>query len=365
LSTGIDMDPMQKLGRLISRVGPPDAAYHDAARRRLNSLTKPRGSLGALEDLAAQIAGIRGEVIPRMKDKAIIIMAADHGVTARGVSLYPQEVTRQMALNFAAGGAAINVLARMAGARVVIVDMGVKGGLPSYEGIVCKMIEFGTGDMSAGPAMSRAQAINSLLAGAEIIENELKAGLDIVGTGDMGIGNTTSASAITAAITGKTAREVTGRGTGIGDEQLEHKIKIIEQSLAVNRPDPTDAIGVLEKVGGFEIGGLAGAMIAGAANRIPVVIDGFISGAAALIAAGICPPIKNHLIAAHLSAERGHASCLKHLGLRPLLELDLRLGEGTGAALGIFLAECSINLMRDMATFQGAGVSDIPGEDTA
>jgi len=360
-----EMNAEAKLKKLINRVGPPDSAFREAARRRLNSLTKPRGSLGVLEEVAAQIAGIRGEVIPSMKDKAIIIMAADHGVTARGVSLYPQEVTRQMALNFASGGAAINVLARMAGARVVIVDMGVKGGLPSYEGIVCKMVDFGTADMSAGPAMSRAQAISSLLAGAETVENELAAGLDIIGTGDMGIGNTTSASAITAAMTGKAASEVTGRGTGIDDEQLEHKIKIIEQSLAVNRPDPADAIGVLEKVGGFEIGGLAGAMIAGAANRIPVVIDGFISGAAALIAAGICPQARQYMIAAHLSAERGHASCLKHLELRPLLDLDLRLGEGTGAALGIFLAECSINLMRDMATFEGAGVSDIPGEGAA
>ncbi|MCX5993046.1 MAG: nicotinate-nucleotide--dimethylbenzimidazole phosphoribosyltransferase [Chloroflexi bacterium] len=358
------MNDRQKLEHLVSRVGPPDAASREAARLRLNSLTKPRGSLGALEDLAAQIAGIRGETIPSIKDKVIILMAADHGVVTRGVSLYPQEVTRQMVLNFAAGGAAINVLARMAGARVVIVDMGIKGGLPSYQGIVCKMIDFGSADMSAGAAMSRDQAINSLLAGAEVFENELANGLDILGTGDMGIGNTTSASAITAAMTGKAAREVTGRGAGIGDGQLDHKINVIEQALAVNRPDPADAVGVLEKVGGFEIGGLAGAMLAGAANRIPVVIDGFISGAAALIAAGICPQIKHYLIAAHLSAERGHAACLKQIGLRPLLELDLRLGEGTGAALGIFLAECSINLMREMATFEGAGVSDITREVT-
>ncbi|MBN1691008.1 MAG: nicotinate-nucleotide--dimethylbenzimidazole phosphoribosyltransferase [Dehalococcoidia bacterium] len=354
------MDASAKLQRLIDRIRPPDESFQEAARRRLNSLTKPRGSLGALEDLAVQLAGIRGEAIPRIRHKAIITMAADHGVAARGVSLYPQEVTSQMALNFAAGGAAINVLSHMVGARVVIVDMGIKGGLPSYEGILCKMIDFGTADMSAGPAMSREQAIDSLLSGAEVLENELAAGLDIVGAGDMGIGNTTSASAITAAITGATVREVTGRGTGIGDEQLEHKIEIIEQALAVNRPDPADALGVLEKVGGFEIGGLAGVLIAGAANRIPVVIDGFISGAAALIAAVICPQIKNHLIAAHLSAEKGHAACLKHLGLRPLLELDLRLGEGTGAALGIFLAECAISVMRDMSTFEGAGVSDIP-----
>ena len=286
-------------------------------------------------------------------------MAADHGVTAQGVSLYPAEVTRQMVLNFLAGGAAINVLSRMIGARVIIVDMGVRGGLPATDGITCKMIDFGTKDMSTGPAMTRKQAMDCLVAGIEIVEREIKSGLDILGTGDMGIGNTTSASAITAVVTGQTVSEITGRGTGIDDAQLAHKIRIIEQSLTVNKPDPADAMDVLAKVGGFEIGGLAGAMLAAAANHMPVVIDGFISGAAALLAAGICPAARDYMIASHLSAEKGHAACLRHLGLEPLLKLNLRLGEGTGAALGIFLAESSVNLLREMATFSEAGVSDI------
>jgi len=327
--------------------------------QRQDRLTKPRGSLGRLEELSIQIAGITAQPIPRLKHKAILTMAADHGVTAQGVSLYPAEVTRQMVLNFLAGGAAINVLSRMIGARVIIVDMGVRGGLPAIDGITCKMIDFGTKDMSTGPAMTREQAMNCLVAGVEIVEQEIKAGLDILGTGDMGIGNTTSASAITAVVTGQIVSEITGRGTGIDDAQLAHKIRIIDQSLTVNKPDPADAIDILAKVGGFEIGGLAGAMLAAAANHVPVVIDGFISGAAALLAARICPEARDYMIASHLSAEKGHAACLRHLGLEPLLKLNLRLGEGTGAALGIFLAESSVNLLREMATFSEAGVSDI------
>ena len=327
--------------------------------QRQDRLTKPRGSLGALEGLSIRIAGITTEPIPRLKHKAILTMAADHGVTAQGVSLYPAEVTRQMVLNFLAGGAAINVLSRMIGARVIIVDMGVRGGLPAIDGITCKMIDFGTKDMSTGPAMTREQAMNCLVAGVEIVEQEIKAGLDILGTGDMGIGNTTSASAITAVVTGQIVSEITGRGTGIDDAQLAHKIRIIDQSLTVNKPDPADAIDILAKVGGFEIGGLAGAMLAAAANHVPVVIDGFISGAAALLAARICPEARDYMIASHLSAEKGHAACLRHLGLEPLLKLNLRLGEGTGSALGIFLAESSVNLLREMATFSEAGVSDI------
>jgi len=350
---------MNTLDTIIKKVQPLDTAAMDMARQRQDQLTKPRGSLGKLEELSVQIAGIRGHPLPQLEKKAIITMAADHGVTARGVSLYPQEVTRQMVLNFVAGGAAINVLSRMVGARVVIVDMGVCGGLPASLGIISKKIASGTRDMCSGPAMTRTQAVNSLQAGIEIIENEKKNGLDILGTGDMGIGNTTSASAITAVMTCKPPSIVTGRGTGINDEQLAHKIQAIELALDINKPDPSDAIDVLSKVGGFEIGGLAGAMIAGAAHRIPVVIDGFISGSAALIAAGICPQIKDYLIASHLSVEKGHVACLEYLGLAPVLDLNMRLGEGTGAALGIFLAEASVNLLRQMATFSEASVSDI------
>jgi nicotinate-nucleotide--dimethylbenzimidazole phosphoribosyltransferase len=350
---------MNTIEKIIRRITPLDAKAMELARQRQDRLTKPRGSLGRLEELSIQIAGITTQPIPRLKHKAILTMAADHGVAAQGVSLYPAEVTRQMVLNFMEGGAAINVLSRMIGARVIIVDMGVRGGLPAGGGITCRPIAPGTKDMSTGPAMTRRQALDCLLAGIEIVEMEIKNGLDILGTGDMGIGNTTSAGAITAVITGHTVSEVTGRGTGIDDAQLAHKIKIIEQSLSLNRPDAADAIDVLAKVGGFEIGGLAGAMLAAAANRIPVVIDGFISGAAALIAAGICPPARDYIIASHLSAEKGHAACLRRLKLEPILKLNLRLGEGTGAALGIFLAEAAVNLLRDMATFSEAGVSDI------
>jgi nicotinate-nucleotide--dimethylbenzimidazole phosphoribosyltransferase len=350
---------MTRLENIINAIMPLDAAAMEKARHRQDQLTKPRGSLGTLEKLSIQIAGIRREPIPQLKNKAIITMAADHGVASRGVSLYPQEVTTQMVLNFLQGGAAINVLSRSIGARVIVVDMGVAGQLPVSDGLICKMIDRGTRDMCSGPAMTRKQAIDSIEAGIDIVENEVKRGLDIVGTGEMGIGNTTAASAIISVIAGQPVAEVTGRGTGIGDGQLEHKIKMIELALSINKPDLKDAIDVLTKVGGFEIGGLAGAILAAAANHIPVVVDGFISGSAAIIAAGICPAAKDYMIAAHLSVERGHAVCLKYLGLDPLLDLDMRLGEGTGAALGIFLADAAVNLLAQMATFPEAGVSDI------
>lgn len=350
---------MESLERVMKDVKPLDSAAMAKARQRQDQLTKPRGSLGSLENLAIQIAGMQGKPIPEIKDKVILVMAADHGVATEGVSLYPQEVTRQMVLNFLKGGAAINILARTINARVLIVDMGVSGGFPATNGLICKMIDFGTHNIYSGPAMSRTQAIDSLQAGVELVENELKNGLDILGTGDMGIGNTTSASSIIAAITGEPVSRITGRGTGLANEQLTHKIKVIEKALEINKPDPHDAIDVLSKIGGFEIGGLAGAMIACAAHRIPVVIDGFISGSAALIATRICPQIKDYLIASHLSAENGHAVCLQFLGLQPLIDLKMRLGEGTGAALGISLAEAAINLHNQMATFAEAGVSDI------
>jgi nicotinate-nucleotide--dimethylbenzimidazole phosphoribosyltransferase len=263
-----------------------------------------------------------------------------------------------MVFNFLNGGAAINVLANHIGARVMIVDMGVIGGFEPGSGLLCKMIDFGTQDMAKGPAMTRQQAIDCLEAGIELVENEIEKGLDIIGTGEMGIGNTTASSAIFAAFSGLKVDSITGRGTGIGDEQLTHKINIIEKALKINRPDPDDAIDVLMKVGGFEIGGLAGVILAGAAHRIPVVIDGFISGAAALIAAGLSPMVKNYLIASHLSAENGHRLLLEFLGLKPLLDLNMRLGEGTGAALAISLAEASVKILSNMATFSEAGVSE-------
>jgi nicotinate-nucleotide--dimethylbenzimidazole phosphoribosyltransferase len=346
------------LKEILNRIKPLDDSAMTAARQRQDMLTKPHGSLGKLEDLSIQIAGIKADPLPGIEHKAIITMAADHGVVAEGITLYPQEVTSQMVLNFLDGGAAINVLAKHIRARVLVVDMGVIGGFDPNPGLICKMIDFGTQDMAIGPAMTRQQAIDALETGIELVEDELGKGLDIIATGDMGIGNTTASSAIFAAVSGLKVDKITGRGTGIGDEQLAHKIAIIEKALAVNRPDPEDAVDILAKVGGFEIGGLAGVILAGAAYRIPVVIDGFISGSAALIAKGLSPQVKDYIIASHLSAEAGHRLLLEFLGLKPLLDLNMRLGEGTGAALAISIAEASVKILNGMATFSEAGVSE-------
>jgi nicotinate-nucleotide--dimethylbenzimidazole phosphoribosyltransferase len=353
---------MSELLTTIEMIEPVDKGAMESARKRQDELTKPRDSLGALEELSVKIAGIRRSPLPSLENKAIVVMAADHGVVAEGVSAYPQEVTRQMVANFLSGHAAINVLAGHTGVRLVIVDMGVIGGFEPHPSLLCKMIDFGTKDMTKGPAMSRQQALDTLEAGIAVVEAQVSQGLDIMGTGDMGIGNTTAASAIGAAITGRPAAELTGTGTGITKEQLSRKIELVERALEVNQPSPDDAIDILAKVGGFEIGGLSGAILAAAANRIPVVIDGFISGAAALIAVKLAPKVKDYLIASHLSAERGHRAMLDYMGLTPLLNLKMRLGEGTGAALGISLAEASVKILKEMLTFDEAGVSDKDGE---
>lgn len=350
---------MNLLEDTIKHIRPPDSLSMDKAALRQEQLTKPRGSLGVLESLSVRIAGIKSDPLPQISRKVIITMAADHGVVEEGVSLYPQEVTRQMVLNFLSGGAAINVLGQLTGSRVIVVDMGVKGGFPAMDGLVCKMIDFGTANMCKGPAMTSAQAVDSLQGGIEAVQAETVKGMDILGIGEMGIGNTTAASAIISAVTGEPPEEVTGRGTGIGDEQLQQKITIIKQALSLNKPVRSDALDILSKVGGFEIGGMAGAMLAAAAAGVPVVIDGLISSSAALIAEGLCPQVKDYLIASHLSVERGHAICLNHLGLRPLVDLNLRLGEGTGAAFGIFICEAAVKTLVQMATFPEAGVSDI------
>jgi len=279
-------------------------------------------------------------------------------VVAEGVTLYPQEVTAQMVRNFLGGGAGINVIAHQVGARVIVVDMGVATELEPEAQLLSRKIAPGTQNMCLGPAMSSEQAVKAIETGIEIVAAEVTKGLDIVATGDMGIGNTTASSAICTVMTGKPVAEVTGRGTGIGDTQLKHKIEVIDKALALNRPDPKQPLDVLAKVGGFEIGGLAGVMLAAAAYRIPVVVDGFISGAAALIATALSPRLKDFLIAGHVSAEAGHRLLLRHLGLRPLLDLDMRLGEGTGAALGIFLAEIAARILSEMSTFAEAGVSE-------
>jgi nicotinate-nucleotide--dimethylbenzimidazole phosphoribosyltransferase len=350
------------LSQVLKQLKPLDSKAIEAAQARQNELTKPRGSLGRLEELSIKLAGIKGEIIRGFEHKAIVTMAADHGVVEEGVTLYPQEVTKQMVFNFLNGGAGINVLARFVGARVVVVDMGVVGGFEPHPNLVCKMIDFGTKNMTKGPAMTKQQALDAIESGIAVVEAEIAKGLDIIGTGDMGIGNTTASSAIAAAITGKPAEKVTGRGEGLDDEQLAHKIKVVQKALAVNKPDSQYPIDVLSKVGGFEIGGLAGVMLGAAAHRIPVVIDGFISGAAALIATGLAPELKDYLIAAHLSAESGHKVLLQHLGLTPLLSLEMRLGEGTGAALGIAIVEAAVKTLAEMATFAEVGISEAQKE---
>ena len=346
------------LSKTIANIRPLDVKSMAAAKVRQDTLTKPTGSLGRLEELSIRIAGMQGKPLPQIKQKAVIVMAADHGVAARGTSAYPQEVTAEMVLNFLHGGAGINVISRQVGARVVIVDMGVAKKLESNPELISRRIAAGTQDMSKGPAMTVAQATRSVEAGIEIVVTEIKKGLDIVATGDMGIGNTTASAAICAVVTGKTAAEVTGRGTGLDDQQLQQKIIIINEAITLNKPDFSKPLEVLAKVGGFEIGGLAGVMLGAASYRVPIIIDGFISGAAALIAAGLCPQCKDYMIAGHCSVEPGHKIILQHLDLKPLLDLEMRLGEGTGAALAMSFAEISVRILTEMATFTEAGVAE-------
>lgn len=346
------------LSNTLKMIRPLDREAMARAQARQDMLTKPQGSLGRLEELSIQLAGIQGKPIPQIRHKTIIIMAGDHGVVAEKVGNWPQEITAQMVYNFLGGGAGINVVARQVGARVVVVDMGVAAELKSNPGLLSRKVAPGTQNMARGPATTEEQAVRSMETGIEIVAAEAAKGLDIVGIGDMGIGNTTPSAAICSLISGKPAAEVTGRGTGLTDEQLAHKVAVVEQAIRLNHPDPEQPLDVLAKVGGFEIGGLAGVMLGAATRRIPVVIDGFISGAAALIATALAPQLKGYLLAAHLSAEAGHRVMLDHMGLKPLLNLEMRLGEGTGAALGIFLAETSARILAEMSTFAEAGVSE-------
>jgi len=349
---------MSLLNETCTRITAVDRAVALAAQQQLDAKTKPRRSLGVLEDVACRIAAMRGTPAPALPEKAIVVMGADHGVAEEGVSAYPQAVTRQMLLNFAHGGAAINVLARHAGARVIVVDMGVKEALPPHPAIRSHRIGPGTNNFTRGPAMNRADAVAAIEAGIGIAETLSSEGVTLLGVGDMGIANTTAASALTAVFAGASPTAVTGRGTGIDDARLQHKLDVIQRALRVNHPEPTDALGVLSTLGGFEIAGLVGVMLGGAAHQVPVILDGFITGAAALAAVRLAPYTADYLIASHRSVEVGHRVVLDALGLRPLLDLDLRLGEGTGATLAMHLADAALHILHEMATFAGAGVSD-------
>lgn len=363
---------MKKLNSVIKRIKPINKESFIQTQKRLDSLTKPLGSLGRLEEIAKYIVAITGKENPPTKKKVIFTLAADHGVVEEGISAYPKEVTAQMVYNFIRGGAGINVLARHIGARVIVVDIGVAeklnvahpstpnkmSGLKGGE-LKIKKINFGTKNFTKGPAMTKEEAIKSIETGIELVEEELQTGggIHLLGTGDMGIGNTTSASAITSVITGELVEKVTGRGTGIEQKMLRNKIKVIKKALEVNQPNPKNGIDVLAKIGGYEIGGLTGIILAGAANKIPVVIDGFISGAAALLACNLQPETRNYLLAGHCSQEPGHKIQLAYLGLKPILDLEMRLGEGTGACLAMNIIEASIKILTQMATFESAGVS--------
>lgn len=349
---------MNKLASTLSKIEPIELDLEKQTRRRLDRLTMPQGSLGRLEELAQRAVAITKNPHPHFTHKVIITMAGDHGVVEEGVSAFPKEVTVQMVVNFLQGGAGINVLSRHVGARVQVVDMGVAVDLDSDPSLMVKKVGYGTKNFTKGPAMTKEEATRAIEAGIEVVEEMAKVGLDILGTGDMGIANTTASSAITACITGLPVSSVAGRGTGITDEILQKKIWAIERGLAVNKPNPEEPLDVLAKVGGFEIGGIVGAILAGAMMKIPVVIDGFISGASALIAVGLAPLCRDYIIAAHRSEEAGHGAILERLRLQPLLDLRMRLGEGTGAALGINLMEAGIKILKEMASFEDAGVSE-------
>jgi nicotinate-nucleotide--dimethylbenzimidazole phosphoribosyltransferase len=354
---------MSLLNDVLANIKPQDPAYREQAVRRLKALTMPEWALGRLMDLAADLAGITRSLNPPCRRKTIVVMAGDHGVAGEGVSKYPREVTAQMVANMAAGGAGVSALARQAGAGVLVVDMGVDADLTALTE-AGKVLDFrirgGTSNMAAGPAMSREEALLSVECGISVALNRgIEA--DIIGTGDMGIGNTTPSSAIVSCVTGIPVREATGRGTGIDDHTLAHKIAVIEKALSVNKPDPADGLDVLAKVGGFEIGGIAGLILGAASLGKPVVIDGFISTAGALIAALLKPEVKDSLIAAHNSVEKGHHAALVWLGKKPLLDLGLRLGEGTGAALAFNLVEAAVRILTEVATFEEAAVSKAGG----
>jgi nicotinate-nucleotide--dimethylbenzimidazole phosphoribosyltransferase len=338
-------------------IGPLDAGAMAGAAARWDTLTKPHGSLGRLERLACQVAGITGQARPRVVERLVFVLAGDHGVTAEGVSAYPSAVTAQMVHNFARGGAAINVLSRHVGARVVVVDMGVDAELPALSGLISKKVGLGTRNFAQQPAMTPAEALTCVETGIALAEAEIRAPHTWVVTGDMGIGNTTASSAIVATMTGAAVERVTGRGTGVTGAALAHKAAVIKQALDLHRPNAADALEVLSKVGGFEIGGLAGIILGAAARRCPVVLDGLIATAAALLALGLVPAVREYLIAGHRSVEPGHTIALQALKLEPVLDLELRLGEGTGGVLALPVLEAACRLLDEMATFDEAGVA--------
>ncbi|MBN1699633.1 MAG: nicotinate-nucleotide--dimethylbenzimidazole phosphoribosyltransferase [Spirochaetales bacterium] len=346
------------LEKTIGRITDTSRAAEKAALMRQNLLTKPAGSLGMLEAVSIRLAGIYGTEKPVTGEKLVMVFAGDHGIAASGVSAYPQEVTVQMVGNFLKGGAAINVLSRHIGARILIVDMGVASDLEPHPLLRIRKIGYGTADISRGSAMGREQAVKAIEAGIRLFEEEVGENTGLFIPGEMGIGNTSAATAIAAAVTGRPVEEITGRGTGIDDERLKRKIVLIKQAIGNNDVILGDPIDIAAKLGGFEICGIAGAVLGAAALRVPVVLDGLISTSGALIADALCPKVRKYCFASHNSTEKGHLVMLSQLGLVPLLDLQLRLGEGTGAALAVPIIEAACKILLEMATFSEAGVTE-------
>lgn len=349
---------MQLIQETLAKIGPLNLAVMNEVQVRLDNLTKPPGSLGRLEDMVRQYAGVTGEVRPQLPRKCMVLFAADHGVARLGISAYPVETTVHMTRNYlVAQGAGANALANFCGADMVVADMGIAGDVSEVPGLLPRKIACGTRDFTEGPAMTRDQAIRAVETGIELVNEKIRQGYRCFSLGEMGIGNTTSSAAVVAAFTGISAEQATGRGTGISDSRLQVKIDAVRRALSLNRPDPADGIDVLAKVGGFEIGGLAGVILGAAASRALVVIDGFNAGAAALIAHALAPLCRHYMLASHLSAEPAHRRMLETLGLSPYIDMGLRLGEATGASLAMNLLDAAIKMVNEMSTFAEAGVS--------
>lgn len=335
-----------------------DKASMEAARKKLNNLTKPKGSLGFLEEIAIRLAGIYRQE-PEVGPKTVIVMAGDHGIAREGVSAYPQEVTSRMVRNFLEGGAAINVLARVAGAGVVVVDMGIVGEIDRqecWENFYQYRVREGTGNIAEGPAMTREEAEKTVAAGIEVAEKEIEKGARIIAVGEMGIGNTSVSSAILSVMSGLKVEKVVGQGTGVLGEALGKKIDLIKKAINLNLPNPGDPLDVLSKVGGLEIGGMVGVMLGAAAAGIPLVVDGFVSGAAAMLAMEMAPLCQGYMLFSHLSAESGHKAMLDWMEIEPVLHLDMRLGEGTGAVLLLPIIDAAVKILGEMATFEDTNI---------
>ena len=347
----------EELRRLVCAVAPLDTEAMTAAGKRQAELAKPPGSLGRLEALSVQLAGITGQVYNRIDKKTLLVFCADNGVVREGVASAPQSVTLAQTVNLTRGKTGAAVLAKQIGCALTVIDVGVNAEVPE-PAVLSKKIAYGTGNIAEGPAMTEEQALQAILAGAEIAEETARNGADVIGVGEMGIGNTTTGAALLAALTGSPVKDVTGRGAGLTDDAYEKKRAVIETALRINRPQQNDVLDVLAKVGGFDIAAMTGAFLGAAKMRIPAVIDGFISSVAALCAVRLCPGVRAYLVPSHASYEVGYGVAMKALALEPMLSLDMRLGEGSGCPLAMALLEAACAVTNDMATFAEAEIDD-------